>query len=90
MDQALGRHQAAVGGAAGEDGILRAEQRLADDRVDAVGADEEVDFDRGVVRERRLDTVAVVDQAAEQMPDVQALGRSAPTSAPSRSARCVW
>ncbi len=61
-------------GTAGEDRILRTEQHLADGRVDA-GADEEVDLDRRAVRERRLDAIAVVDQAAEEMPDVQALGR---------------
>ena len=73
--QALGRHQPAVGGAAGEDGVLRPEQHLADGRVDAVGADEEVDLGRRAVREGRLDAVAVVDEAGELVSDVQALGR---------------
>ena len=73
--QALGRHQPAIRGAAGEDGVLRAEQHLADGRVDAVGADQEVDLDRRAVRERRLDAVAVVDEAGEPVADVQALGR---------------
>ena len=75
MGQAVGRHQPSVGGTAGEDGILRTEQHLAHDRVDAVGADQEVDLDRRAARERRLDAIAVVHQAAEVVPDVQALGR---------------
>ena len=75
MAQALGGHQPAVGGAAGEDGVLRPEQHLADGRVDAVGADEEVDLDRRAVLEARLDAVAVVGERGEPVADVQALGR---------------
>ena len=89
--QALGGHQPAIGGAAGEDRVLRAEQHLADRRVDAVGADQQVDLDRRCRwrtpprRGRRGRRGAV-----NRWPTCRRSGGSAPTSAPSRSARCIW
>ena len=75
MPQALGRHEPAVGGAAGEDRVLGAEQRGAHVRVDAVGADQHVDVGDRAVVERDLDTVAVVSEAPEPVADMQALRR---------------
>ena len=73
--QALGGHQPAVGGAAGEDGVLRPEEHPPDGGVDAVGADEQVDLDRRAVLEGRLDAVAVIGEPGQQVADVEALGR---------------
>jgi hypothetical protein len=73
--QALRRDEAAVGGAPGEGRVLRAEERGADGRVDAVGADQQADLDGGAVRERRRDAIAAVGEARQPVANVQALGR---------------
>ena len=46
--------------------------------MDAVRADKRVDEDRLPVLEVRLDGVAVIDEAHQAVPDVNALGRQRP------------
>jgi hypothetical protein len=47
----LGRHEGTVGGEAGEQGIVRADHGLAHDRVDAVGAHDDVEALRRAIVE---------------------------------------
>ena len=72
--QPLGRHQPAVGDAAGEARLLGPEQESADRRVDAVGADQRVELGAGAVGETGLDAIAAVDEAVEAVSGVDPLG----------------
>src|SRR5262249_10650313 len=63
VGDALDRHQAAIGHAAGEARRLLTEERSAYGRMDAVGADQDVAGNSGVVLEPGLDAVALVGEA---------------------------
>ena len=75
MRDPLDRDQAAIGDAAGEARPLLAEQRMADHRMDAVGADQHVGLDRDAVLEARLDVVAAIGEADAAMREMHALLR---------------
>ena len=91
LAQPLGRHQPAVGDAAGEARLLGPEQEPAHRRVDPVRADQHVELGARAVGEARLDAVAVVGEAGEPVAEVDALGgQRARPARRSRSARCIW
>ena len=73
--QSLGRHEPAVGDAAREARALGAEQDAAHDGVDAVGADQDVEFATDTALELRLDAIPMIGQAREPMADVKSLVR---------------
>ena len=75
MLQALDRNQAAIGDASGEARALRPEQRGTHRGMDAVCADQDVGLRLGAVGEAQLDTVAVIGEAGEAMPEVDAVLR---------------
>src|SRR5262249_3071068 len=75
VGDALDRYQAAIGDAAGEARRLLTEERGAHGRMDAVGADQDVDGNSGVVLEPGLDAVALVGEADDAVPQMDASGR---------------
>ena len=62
MGEPIGRHQPAIGDAAGEAGLFGTEQGATHRRVDAVGPHQRVDADVRAVLELGLDVVAVIDE----------------------------
>src|SRR5205085_790185 len=60
---------------AGEVRFLRTEQDAPHRGVDAVGADQHIGADPRSVLELGLDAIAMIDEAGQAVPDVQALGR---------------
>ena len=74
--QPISRHQAAIGHAAGEARLLRAQQSVAYNRVDAVGAYQCVKRDRFAAFKMRLYTITVFYQAREPMCEMYAVGRN--------------
>ena len=75
MRQPLGRHQSAIGDAAGEARAFRPQQLLAHARVDAVGTDQEIAAcDRAIV-EMHLDGIAAAHIRLESMVHMQTLWR---------------
>jgi hypothetical protein len=75
IEEALDRHQPAIGDAAGKSWRLFAEQVGAHCRMDAVGADQDVGRDALAVVEPGLDMVALTGKADEAIAEMDALGR---------------
>ena len=73
VTEPLGRHEAAVGDAAGEPRALGPEQGTAHGRVDAVGPDQQIHLDPGAVVEPRLDAIPALGEAREAVADVHAV-----------------
>ena len=74
VGQPVGRDQPAVGDTTGEVRLLGAEQQVADGRVDAVGAHQQLELDVGAVAEPGLDVVAAVGQIGELVAEMDPVG----------------
>src|SRR3954447_1122227 len=74
IGDSLDRHQPAIGDAASELRLLLAEQPGAYCRVDAMGADQNVDCDAGSIVDPALAPVAPVGEVDEAMAEMDMLG----------------
>ena len=75
IGDALGRHQPAIGDAAGKFRILGAEQQRPHSRMDTVGADQDVGGDALAVGEFDLDRIAALGNAKQAMAEMDVLDR---------------
>jgi hypothetical protein len=70
----LGRHQPAIGDAAGELRLRLVEQPGAHHRMDTVSPDQHVDGDAGAIVEPGLDPITPVREVDEAMAEMDMLG----------------
>jgi hypothetical protein len=76
MLETFGRHQSAIGHAAGELRLLLAEQNTAHGGMDAIGADQHVSAHADAVVELDVDGSAAIAKSGEAMAAMHTLGRN--------------
>src|SRR5262245_5015237 len=86
--RASGRHPAPAD-TAGESRRVRAEQALSHNRMNAIGADDDVGLDRAAVRKAHRPAVIALFDAMQRAPRRKSTVLNAPRNTSSKSARCT-